>query len=54
MQQEGGVRSSRYRSDYVNDTHFEYIYSIDWHSLPSSGGKATHTVHKVGGRLAVT
>ena len=27
---------SLYRSDYINDTHSEYVYFINWHLLPSS------------------
>ena len=36
MQQEGRVCPSLYCSDYINDTRSEYVYFVDWHSLPSS------------------
>ena len=36
MQQEGRVRLSLSHSDYINDTHSEYIYFINWHLLTSS------------------
>ena len=27
---------SLYHSDYINDTRSEYVYFVNWHSLPSS------------------